>query len=655
MTFLNTLPTEQRQVVQQEAMKAPELPEPGFFDGTGEAAAYGLGRATAALSSLAGEVEYQALSIFSRGADYLFDSDVTGYLDYSLRQAPMDVVAQMTPDPYTTGFLGNLIYGVVGVGVPAAVGGYFGGPAGAAITAGGAQGIGTFSDLTAQGVDQYTAAQAGILDGGLMAVGVGAPAGIAGRRALSTLVYGPGINVAQDLAASQGISQILSDSGYTELADRYAQIDAEQVAANVLLGGAFGYYGSRGTDAALVAKSVKHAEIDTAPGIPANAAALNNHVQALQSAQESLLRGERVQAAAEGEYVKPPVQEAFEKSGFFDLAKDIATLEAQLNMRGQRFDPAAFEFNPMAVVERDVAGVRVRELAGTRQAVNDALSTGNASDLISGIARQDISTDQRFLADKLAPLMDELGVKMIEAPEGSRDAGAYDNATNSIYMNQALPSVALHEALHGVTSALMSSKTNEPRVKAAVSEFETMLAEVRMKAGDMRDMSPNLRRIIEDPRGPLANIKELLTYGMTNKEFQSFLSKIEAPEGIKARNIWDGFKDAIAKLLEIFGARRRTMLDQVIESTGELVDYAAARPDVVREAQAEQAKRFGDKDPADRDYAIAQGVDPDITVMDETGAPTKAETLLREAEQSVKMAEQDSAAYEAAINCFLRG
>src|SRR5690606_26800453 len=114
--------------------------------------------------------------------------------------------------------------------------GIYGGPAGAAALSGGFQTTGTYTDLTLQGVDPNTAAGAALFDGGMIAAGVGLPAAIGGRALLSTIAYGPGINVAQDVLAGQGMAAMLSARGYDELAERYGTIEAEMIAADVILG-----------------------------------------------------------------------------------------------------------------------------------------------------------------------------------------------------------------------------------------------------------------------------------------------------------------------------------------------------------------------------------------------------------------------------------
>lgn len=361
MTFLSTQPKEERQQLQTLAQTPGDRDAfaPGLFEGAGTAAATGLGRVGAVANQIVGEAGYQVGSIFTRPLDSLFDAGFTNELDRYLRQAPQTLTADMTPDPMTTGMVGQVLYGLVGIGLPAVGGGAVAGPGGAMLVTAGFTGLGTYTDLTQQGVDTTTATNAAVLEAGLMSAGVGLPAAIGGKVALNTLLYGPGINVAQSVIAGQGVGAYLEDRGYTELADRYATYDAQMLAADIVLGSAFGYLGARAgrvsretvrppqaaVDDAHVALDQRQIELDTAPGIPANLAAVKSHTANLARATEALLDGRPVEVAApEGAFVpKPPnpayadsaLFRALEDSGYFETRAEVQQLEAELAARGR--------------------------------------------------------------------------------------------------------------------------------------------------------------------------------------------------------------------------------------------------------------------------------------------------------------------------------
>ena len=247
MSFLSINDRQRREVEQQALLIEPaqDAFEPDWFEGVPTGIGTGVARVVGVANQLAGAVEYQAGRAFTEPLDMVFDTKATEALRRITIEEPAKFTAAQTPDPLTVGAAGRVMYGVVGVGLPAAVAGYFGGPVAAAAAAGGFQMTGTMTDLMQQGVDERTAIGAATIDGALTAAGVGIPAAIGGRVALNTLLYGPGVNVAQDIVASQGIGAYLQSQGYDELAQRYSELQSEQLVADVILGAAFGYLGAR--------------------------------------------------------------------------------------------------------------------------------------------------------------------------------------------------------------------------------------------------------------------------------------------------------------------------------------------------------------------------------------------------------------------------
>ncbi len=670
MTFLAAQPIEQRQAEQVQALTPsdPDGFKPGFFSGSGTAIGTGFGRVGAVASEMVGNAGYLAGSTFvTKPIDALFDTDLTGFIDQKMRQEPAQLTASMTPDPYTTGSLGQILYGFVGIGVPAAVGTYFGGPAGGAAMAGGFQATGTYTDLTQQGVDPNTAGAAALFDGSLAGVGVGVPASIGRRALLNTLLYGPGINVAQDLIAGQGMSAILEKGGYSEMAERYAEIDGEMLAADAILGAAFGWHGARTgragrvartaptqteIDAGLAAMNRRHAEVDTAPGTPADLLAVQSHVRNLESATAAILDGRRVEVEpTRGEFLARPEQvipapdefvRAIRESGLPGLMDDIDALEAEMTKRGRVLpdeelpdvrrvaaaaDAAAIETGrtaeagPLKVIERDVGGVRVREIEQTRAAVDAAEATGKAGDLLRAVGKHAAGDDQRMLAGRLASVADKAGLSVIKPPDGARHAGAYLAGDHAMYVQQAKPSIVLHEALHGVTSALLDSpevRASNPQVRAAYDDMRGILndAQAALRDSDMRAMPAALREMLNDPQGPLSNIKELLTYGFTEKEFQRWLDTVPASKKAGAATAWQAFKDTIKKLIGKLSPGERTLLDDLIESGGQLIDAAGADPAAVKRAAGGRAGAAETVTMGERVAASVVAENPGLTLPD---------------------------------------
>lgn len=516
MTFLATQPTEQRQIGQQLAQTPgdPDGLKPGFFQGSGTAIATGLGRVGAIANQMAGEAEYQIGALFTRPLDELFDTELTGFLDEKLRRAPAQLTASMTPDPYTTGTLGQILYSVVGIGVPAGVGGYLGGPAGAAYLGGAFQTQGTFTDLTQQGVDPGTAAGAAVFEGAMTSLGVGAPAAIGGKVALNALLYGPGINVAQDVITQQGTAAWLEARGYDELADRYAHIDAEMIAADVVLGLAFGWAGARansvprGTarlplaedvDTALAAVAQRHVEVDTAPGIPANMAAVQSHVRNLQAATEALLDGRPVETAPpEGAFVPKPARpefsddallRAFEGSGYPELLAETKALEAELAKRGRAVVDEPLPDLPAAMDRLEQRGGKLGrvtdvkigdEYAAARWAVMEADEVGATVTVAENQLRDRTRMASELQVNEIAAKLDP---KLLLADVPTMDHGAPTLTADGKVVAGNGRALAIRKAYSGERGAAYRQALVEAaeRYGLAPAEIEGMRAPVLVR------------------------------------------------------------------------------------------------------------------------------------------------------------------------------
>jgi len=247
VSFLAINPRQSREIEQQALLVEPsqEAFEVDWFEGVPTGIGVGLSRAVGVANQLAGAVEYQVGRAFTEPLDMVFDTKATETLRRITVDEPAKFTAAQTPDPVTVGAVGRIMYGVVGIGAPVIAATAVGGPVAGAVAGGAFQATGTATDLIQQGVDERTAIGAATIDGALTSVGVALPAAIGGRAALNTLLYGPGINVAQDIVASKGIGAYLQSQGYGELAQRYSELQSEQLAADVILGAAFGYLGAR--------------------------------------------------------------------------------------------------------------------------------------------------------------------------------------------------------------------------------------------------------------------------------------------------------------------------------------------------------------------------------------------------------------------------
>lgn len=182
-------------------------------------------------------------------------------------------------DPTTQGggsrLLGSTVHGLTVFGA----GTLLGGPIAGAGTLAATEGYNTLRDTQAQGVDQTTALKmAGLtgatsfagaflplkIGGGAATslAGLGMRAEIAGNEALASTLYGTAraaataatntgakLGVAATINAGFGVadryasSSILNDAGYKDMAAQYQPLDSEALAADLILGAAFGLHG----------------------------------------------------------------------------------------------------------------------------------------------------------------------------------------------------------------------------------------------------------------------------------------------------------------------------------------------------------------------------------------------------------------------------
>lgn len=641
MTFLGTLPQAQRQNIQDISTREsdPDALEPGFFEGMPAAAGAALGRIVGTASRAAGELEYQVGSIFTRPIDELFGTGYTDVLNRELRVNVERSIAEMTPDPYTTGTAGQILFGLVGIGGSAGLGGYLGGPAGAMWAAGGYQGIGTYSDLKAQGVDTQTALGAATFEGAMMAGGVGLPAAIGRNVLANTLIFGPGINVGQGLLTSAGVSEILESGGYGELAAHYGALNSESIIADAVLGAGFGYFGARGRgpiDAALTVVSRRNAQLDTAPGIPADAAALQSHARNLEAATEAMLNGRKFEAEPlSGQFAeRPPTPQyegdeffrAIRESGYAELLDDIKGLEADLLARGRTLDDEALPELSRRSEDSEVA--RLRDLRA--QWKEGKLNPAQYDEL------QALETKDRLTGKVGGRRIEQ--VRNLEAYTEDLDAGrllpvqGFMDADNFKALNDELGHGAGDQAIAMIGRAMVE-ELGEGRVfHRSGDEFifqGASKAELDAAAGRIRARLEQAELVATRADGSTVSRKGIrFSYGL-GKTIEEAEDAQYADK--KAR------KDA--------GLRTDRPPEQA--------------PDAQRggEGLGEQgrANREGrDQAPAEVEAQRVVQESPDIRIVDDAGAEVKAADALKQGEQIVAEAERDSLAYDAAINCFMR-
>lgn len=290
----------------------------------------------------------------------------------------------------------------------------------------------------------------------------------------------------------------------------------------------------------------------------------------------------------------PPAPAVAEAQPVAPAPEAAAAPEAAPDTTAALSPPAEFAtYTPgeNVIVERSDDVGTYRENRLTRAILDKHVQTGDTSALLTDLAQQpDIAEGERWLAERLAPIMRDLDIRITEPRKGFREGGAWDNTARSLFVRQATPETVLHEALHGATSALIDSSSAQsvPEVRQFVADLQSFGQHLQgtLLDFDTQKLPPAVQRTIADPNGPLANPKELLAYAMTNRGFQYFLRQIPAPPGWQsARTAWDALKQAVVRLFGATTPAQISLLDAVIESGGGLVDFAANNPRAVQMVQ----------------------------------------------------------------------
>ena len=441
MTFLASNEREQRQLVQGAGMGPGtfEIGGPAFFEGVGTATATGIGRGLATTGGALFEAGQLAEQYTPPGMMGQALREALGLQDEyqssvdTAREAVRGAIDYYRLDPQTTGFAGQITYGAGSVLLPAVIGSAIAGPAGGALFAGGAVGTGTFVDMTNEGVDRDTALGAAAIDGLATGIGVLVPASM-GASFLTRAATGAALNAGVGMGQRLALGEYMRSAGYGEIAARYDALDAMAVATDVVIGAAVGgFLGGRrppqqAVDAAMVSRSARHTEVDVAPGIPADPAAINAHVRAVDTAEAALLRGEpvRVEAMVRGARFAPkpdaPMPEVaalvqeLDSLGFAQLVGDIRELEAELQGRGRAIDEDALP-DVSAIPRAEPAARTMAETAPTPE------PPAVISDLGDGLYEIK-SRDGKLLGNALIEEGDTaLTIRGVELDAGSRGQG----------------------------------------------------------------------------------------------------------------------------------------------------------------------------------------------------------------------------------------
>lgn len=312
--------------------------------------ARGLGRATAKTSGLIGGATYGLTKSYLQVLDHVLGTDLTGFSKDVLVDAPQRLNKSLAPDPYTSGFIGQLANSFFDVGGTFVAGTLAGGPAAGAALLGSSSAYSTTQEALNRGEDPITAIGHGAIEGTALAIGARLPASFGGNVLKNTLVYGPAINTVSGVAYRGLVSDWLKARGFDELSQEYKALDIQSLMVDAVIGGLFGAVGARfnkaaDMDAALAAHENLHIEIDTAPGVPVDLKSRNAHTEAVVKATKDLLEDKQVdveQVVKDAGFTEHPqgnkivnaLLKALDESGFKREAEEVQKLIAEVRARG---------------------------------------------------------------------------------------------------------------------------------------------------------------------------------------------------------------------------------------------------------------------------------------------------------------------------------
>jgi len=211
-------------------------------------------------------------------------------------------VMDLRPDPSEVGLVGQILGEASAVLPRTVLGAIAAGPAGAAVAAGAPAGFSSKQVGMAEGLDESTATQKGLIDAATIGVGAVLPAAKFVKPLLGDVSIAVGANVGLGMAGRGATSALLESNGYHSQAAQYKAMDGTALATDAIMGLAFFGIGranfrrptSSQVDAALTERTNQHADVDTAPGAPINPRSAMAHQDAIRTVINQLQRGEPV-------------------------------------------------------------------------------------------------------------------------------------------------------------------------------------------------------------------------------------------------------------------------------------------------------------------------------------------------------------------------
>lgn len=568
----------------------------------------------------------------------LADEDTAAF-DAERERRRMSEIQALRPDPATTGFAGQLLFGLTDVMSRFVAGGMVAGPLGGAALAGGSEGYAVTAEQIAAGVDPDTARAVGAVQGGAVAIGGLLPASL-GVGTAAKVATGAGLNVTVGAVSRGTTAAVLESGGYTKQAEQFKWLDGQALLTDAVLGAGFGYWSSphaatlgkrlfgetkpapEQMAAAAVAGQQVHAEIATAPGIVVDATAQAAHADNLVRATEAVMRDEPVPAMRDVEVMRNPQDEQFRRE-MTRAADEIAERRSDPELRARIDDMAPEQ--------------RATEIEWLRKE-NDRLNNELRTDPLTGLGNKRAWAE--IEANPSLPvkaMLDVDSLKWVNDNLGHEAGDAFLVQISEAIKRSGVENVA---RLGGDEFAF-AARTPEA-ADAAAARVNEELAQVRVEA-----TTPDGQVITKTGAG--------VSYGRG-------ATRGEADAGLyrnKAERTAQGLRSE--RGTEPSGVSRQPAAGKQSAVPAAGAEDQSAGPGRVEPPSDgtpvnETARAAEDLGAAVADESAAEALvaRPDMMITTEDGLPVSAAAALAEADAVVAQATQDANLFAVAAACFTR-
>lgn len=573
--------------------------KPSLFDGTATGAVKGLARGILGKPALLlGDAVIPTLRPTAKAVDSLFGTQVNSWLstEQDKNRAAMDA---WKPDPMTTGFAGQVVHSLFDLGGSALV---FG-PAATGVMTGYAH----RQDQITSGVDPLTATGTGAVAGTAAFAGLKIPltlgASAAGKGASTVAAnvgFGAGSAVTVGVAEQATLKDILTRAGYKQQADAIDPFDTTSLAAQAALGGLFS-----GAAAAVHGRATSQgqAAIDAALTITrARHSAIDSAPGIPATASASAAHSQAMEAAGAAILRNEPVNvgELLAGTEFVKRQSDATTLMREevkaftgdLSKESSLRDAAAF--SPAEAARRDVEMRSPQNLSDLQNAIKSEKNPQSKAILQAEFDKQAALAlkhgTEPTASERLAMSQEPRGMTAQLAPEQPRLPGV-----------QRLPGAPMvtGEALTGVIRNVLQSGEVRPMLEPRAQESALSMSEgARVPAED-------------------------------------------------AQSATNSGADAQAQFVSMV----RPVVQQVAQA---MEQYTGNRMTAQPGADGTRTGSRPAEAPAVQAAIEVANTRPDMLVTLEDGTRLTAREVMVQAREVRQIAQKESAAFAAAVNCFLR-